>query len=145
MLSNLKKRQSHKTKKTRIGRGYGSGHGGHTSTRGQKGMKSRTGGKVPAHFEGGQLPLVKRLPHVRGKRNVFKKTSVIIKTSFLNNFEEKDITVSDLTKKGFIKRIPKGGVKVLKDAEVSKPLNLVGFIYSASSRETIEKAGGTAG
>ena len=143
LLNNLSKRISHKGRKTRVGRGIGSGHGGHTSLRGNKGQKSRTGGKVPLYFEGGQLPFVKRLPHLKGFRS-FRKKPAILKTSVLNKIDREVITPKQLLKLQVIKKLSVCGVKLLKDVEISKKLNLHGFLYSKSAKQSIEKAGGKA-
>src|SRR3989344_2992356 len=145
LLNNLSKRISHKVRKTRVGRGIGSGHGGHTSLRGNKGQKSRTGGKVPLYFEGGQLPFVKRLPHLKGFRS-FRKRPAILKTSVLNkiDIDREVITPKQLLKLQVIKKLSVCGVKLLKDVEISKKLNLHGFLYSKSAKQSIEKAGGKA-
>ena len=143
MLHKLVKR-GHANKKTRVGRGYGSAHGGHTSLKGQKGQKSRSGGKIPTYFEGGQLPFVRRLPHIRGFKNQYKKSALLIKTSLLNEIEAKTFSADDLVKIGFISKIPEPGIKILKDVEVTKPIKVKGFLYSKTAKLSIEKAGGTA-
>ncbi len=146
-LSNILKPRWQKKKKTRVGRGVGSGHGGHTSLRGQKGQKSRSGGKVPLRFEGGQLPLVKRLPHLKGFKPLKKVTYTVIKTSVLNSLKSDKgevITPKLLVKKGLVKDNKSKYFKVLKDVPVDKPLFLVGFFYSKSALKSIEKAGGKA-
>lgn len=145
MLNNLPKRQSHKSKKTRLGRGFGSGHGGHTATRGQKGQKSRTGHKkLPWHFEGGQLPLVKRLPHIGGFNSVNKKNYLELKTSIINSLGEKSLNPKQLVSLGVFKKINKAGVKVLFDEPVKSKVTMRGFKYSKQAKDSIEKAGGVA-
>lgn len=145
MLNNLPKRQSHKSKKTRLGRGVGSGHGGHTATRGQKGQKSRAGHKkLPWHFEGGQLPLVKRLPHIGGFNNINKKNYLELKTSQINKINEKSLNPKILVEKGVFKKLNRYGVKVLFDEPVKVKVTMSGFKYSKQAKESIDKAGGVA-
>ncbi|MBP7859642.1 50S ribosomal protein L15 [Patescibacteria group bacterium] len=130
-LSKLPKLAGSKDTKTRIGRGVGSGHGGHASTRGLNGMKARTGGKVPWHFEGGQLPLFKRLPYLVGFKTR-KPKNIIVKTSVINKLGEEVITPEILVSKGIFKKIPKTKtkIKVLFDEELKKNIVLRGLIYS---------------
>lgn len=142
-LSTLSIRKGHKSSKTRIGRGYGSGHGGHTSTRGQKGQKSRTGGQIPAYFEGGQLRLVKRLPHVKGFVSTHKKRPNIIKSSDINALKEKKITPEILVEKGLVKKISQDGVKILLDEPIKISVNIENIKMSKAVRTSIEKAGGS--
>ncbi len=146
-LSNLLKPKWRKRAKTRVGRGMGSGHGGHTALRGQKGQKSRTGGKIPLRFEGGQLPLVKRLPHVKGFKPLKKVSFTVVNTSLLNSLKvakTQVITPKYLVKEGLIKSPKSKYFKILKDEEVNKPLKLAGFRYSKKALESIKKAGGDA-
>ncbi|PIR43696.1 50S ribosomal protein L15 [candidate division WWE3 bacterium CG10_big_fil_rev_8_21_14_0_10_32_10] len=142
LLNNLLKLKGSKNKKTRIGRGYGSGHGGHSSTRGTKGQNARTGGGVPLYFEGGQLPLVKRLPHLKGFTNANSKKVGIIKTSLLNKLELKKVNPEILIEKGIIRILPKDGLKILKDEDLKLAITLSGFNYSKTALKSIEKAGG---
>lgn len=146
-LFNLKKRHSHKSKKTRVGRGYGSSHGGHTSLRGNKGQKSRTGGKVPWYFEGGQLPLIKRLPHIGGFKSQTKK-AFGIKTDIVEKHSKGIkgvITPQSLVKLGVIpNKKAKYGVKIILGTPTKEKLNLKGFSYTKGAKQAIEKAGGTA-
>ncbi|PIS23367.1 50S ribosomal protein L15 [candidate division WWE3 bacterium CG08_land_8_20_14_0_20_40_13] len=134
-LSSLKKIKRRSAK--RVGRGIGSGKGGHTSGKGNKGQKSRTGTNIPSFFEGGQVPIIKRLPQKRGKGNsrVSKQVSIISLNS-LAEFKDGDkVTPRSL---GF------KSAKVLSGGELSRKLNLIGFTYSKKAKEKIEKAGGTA-
>jgi large subunit ribosomal protein L15 len=145
MLNTLKARKSHSKKKTRLGRGFGSAHGGHTATRGNKGQKSRSGHKkVPWYFEGGQLPFVKRLPHLPGFKNYSKKQFGILKTSKINSLGKKTLTPKDLVGLGMFKKLTRDGVKVLLDEEVKIAVKMTGFKYSKSAKKAIEKAGGVA-
>jgi len=144
-LSNLKKLRTttHSKAKKRVGRGYGSGVGGHTATRGTKGQKSRTGGSIPYWFEGGQLPLKKRMPHTKGFKPVTRKEYTILDLNDLMSLERENIDLADLVEEGYIKDV-KFGVKILGTGKVDRKLNLTGFFYTKTAKEKIEKAGGTA-
>ena len=129
-------------KNKRLGRGYGSGKGGHTSSRGQKGQKSRTGSKVPLWFEGGSLPLSKRIPMWRGKGR-FKSLRPVAELTFndLNKIELTDITLDSLKLNRIIdKRFKKA--KVISKGKLSKKVNLKGIGVSESARKEIEALGG---
>ncbi len=129
--------------KKRLGRGYGSGKGGHTSSRGQKGKKSRVGSKVPLWFEGGALPLSKRIPMWRGKGR-FKSLSACAELTFddLNKIELTDLTVDSLKLNRLIdSRFKK--VKVISKGKLNKKINLKGIAVSAAAKKAIEDLGGT--
>ncbi len=129
--------------KKRLGRGYGSGKGGHTSSRGQKGQKSRVGSKVPLWFEGGALPLSKRIPMWRGKGR-FKSLSACAELTFddLNKIELTDLTVDSLKLNRLIdSRFKK--VKVISKGKLNKKINLKGIAVSAAAKKAIEDLGGT--
>lgn len=145
-LSNLKKLKGTKDKKTKVGRGYASGHGGHTSTRGQKGQKSRTGTRIPWFFEGGQLPLVKRLPHLSGFNNFNRANTVIIKTSVIDtlNLKNKIITPEVLIANKIINKSKDNTYKFIFNKKVTTAVNLKGFKYTKTALDSIEKAGGKA-
>ncbi len=131
-------------KKMIIGRGIGSGKGGHTVGSGAKGQKARKGHKIKMGFEGGQVPLYKRLPQLGGFNNPTKKDIFTISLNALNVFKEgSTVTIADLIKKNIIKRAPKYGVKILADGKLEKKLTLVGFSYSVASKEIVEKSGST--
>jgi len=131
--------------KKRVGRGYGSGKGGHTVGRGQKGQKSR--GKVGLLFEGTKMrkSLIKRLPMRRGKERFksFKTKPIILNVKYLNVFEKnKEVTLKSLIKKGLVdKEAEKVGVKILGDGELEKKL-IVKLPVSKGAKKKIEKAGG---
>ncbi len=127
----------------RLGRGYGSGKGGHTSSRGQKGQKSRTGSKVPLWFEGGSLPLSKRIPMWRGKGR-FKSLhpTAELTLSDLNKIELTDITLDSLKLNRVIDRRFKKA-KVISKGKLSKKVNLKGIGVSESAKKEIEALGGT--
>lgn len=133
--------------KKRVGRGPGSGHG-KTSTRGHKGQKSRSGYSGRAGFEGGQMPLQRRLPK-RGFTNIFMKEWVEVKLSELDKrFEANEAVTPELMverrmiKKGKLARLE--GVVVLGGGELTKPLNVSAHRFTKGAREKIEAAGGKA-
>ena len=129
-----------KTRK-RVGRGHGSGSG-KTSGRGHKGQKSRSGGSIPAWFEGGQLPLTRRLP-IKGFNNYTRREYEVINLSDLERSGlEGTVTVAVLRAAGIVTR-SKMPVKILGMGEVTKALDLKVNAVSATAREKIEAAGGT--
>ncbi|MDN5331567.1 MAG: large subunit ribosomal protein [Tepidanaerobacteraceae bacterium] len=141
-LHDLRPAKGSKKRPKRVGRGIGSGHG-KTSTRGHKGQNARSGGGVRPGFEGGQMPLVRRIPK-RGFTNKFKKEYAIINVEDLNVFEENTRVTPELLKeRGLIKQI-KDGVKVLGDGELKVKLEVVAHAFSSSAKEKIEAAGGKA-
>lgn len=133
------------SKKKRLGRGYGSGVGGHTSTRGMKGQKARS--SVAAWFEGGQLPLSRRLPFLRGKDR-FKSLSqpvMTINVGQLNSFKANSkVDVQALVKAGVVseKEAVCSTIKVLGHGDLTVSLTLVGITASKSAEAKIQKAGG---
>jgi large subunit ribosomal protein L15 len=131
---------SRKTRK-RIGRGPGSGHG-KTSCRGHKGQNSRSGGGVKPGFEGGQMPLQRRLPK-RGFTNIFAKKYSIINVGSLDKISESTITPEVLLQEGLIKNT-KDMVKILGNGEITKAVTVKAHAFSASAKEKIGKAKGTA-
>jgi large subunit ribosomal protein L15 len=132
-----------KHQRKRVGRGLGSGHGRY-STRGSKGQKARSGGGVSPYFEGGQLPLVKRLPHKRGFTNIFKKEYSILNVSKLSIFEPESVVDKEiLHKAGLIKSLKKP-LKILCMGELDRALIVRADKFSNAAREKIEKAGGRA-
>ena len=125
----------------RRGRGHGSGNG-KTAGKGHKGQKARSGAPRPG-FEGGQLPLYRRLPK-RGFTNINSKDIVTISVSCLNVFDDgAEVTVAALMEKGIIKN-PKDGVKILGNGELTKKLDVKVNACSASAAEKIQAAGGKA-
>ncbi len=132
-----------KNQAKRIGRGYGSGVGGHTSTRGGKGHTAREGGKTPLWFEGGQLPLVKRLPMQRGKgRLVSLKTRQEVQLNDVVAAGITDVNPITLSEAGLI-RVGKGMPRIIGTAEVKKKLTLTGVETSNKVQAAIEAAGGS--
>jgi large subunit ribosomal protein L15 len=129
-----------RAKRKRVGRGPGSGHG-KTACRGHKGQKSRSGGGVKPGFEGGQMPLQRRLPK-RGFTNAFRKQYCVVNVSDLNRFEANaTLDVEALEKAGLVSKI-KDGIKLLGSGEVSQPLIVKVHKASGSARRKIEAAGG---
>lgn len=128
----------------RVGRGIGSGTG-KTSARGQKGQNSRSGGGVRPGFEGGQMPLFRRLPK-RGFYNLFSKKTQAINVSELNRFEEgTEVTKELLIEKGLVKESKAiDGVRILGDGELNVKLNVKASHFSKSAKEKIEACGGKA-
>ncbi len=126
--------------KKRIGRGPGSGHG-KTATRGHKGQKSRAGGKVRPGFEGGQMPLHRRLPK-RGFTNIFKKSVAIVNLKDLDRFSSGDtVGLSDFIDSGLVKK-RKSLIKLLGTGDITFPLNIKVHKASETAKEKIERAGG---
>ena len=126
----------------RKGRGHGSGNG-KTAGRGHKGQKARSGGGTRIGFEGGQMPLARRIPK-RGFNNIFATKYVTIKVSDLEKFEAgSTVDTEALLKAGIISKTL-DGVKVLGNGELTKAVNVKVAAYTASAKEKIEKAGGKA-
>ena len=124
----------------RKGRGPASGNG-KTAGKGHKGQNARTGGGVRPGFEGGQIPLYRRLPK-RGFHNVFAKHYTIVNVDALNVFEDGSVVSADtLIENGIINNV-NDGIKVLGNGEISKKLTVKASIFSASAKEKIEAVGG---
>lgn len=127
----------------RLGRGTATGQG-KTSGRGQKGQWSRSGGGVRVGFEGGQMPLSRRLPK-RGFTNIFAKEYTEVNVRDLNRFENgTEITAELLKSTKVISKIAKDGIKILGEGELEKALTVKAAKFTASAQEKIEKAGGKA-
>lgn len=128
----------------RLGRGIGSGLG-KTSGKGHKGQWARSGGGVRPGFEGGQMPLIRRIPK-RGFNNHFKKAYSIVNLSVLDTFEAGAVVdLNALVEKGLIKLVKEGvGLKVLGNGEITKSITVKANAFSESAKAAIEKAGGTA-
>jgi large subunit ribosomal protein L15 len=140
-LSSLKPPEGSRKKRKRIGRGDGSGHGG-TSTKGHKGQNARSGGGVRPGFEGGQMPLSRRLPK-RGFRNPFRRKIVTINIDQLRRFPEGSvIDKTSLLDAGLVKRIG-DGIKVLGKGDIDYPISLKVDMISRGARDKIEAAGGS--
>ena len=124
----------------RKGRGHGSGNG-KTGGRGHKGQKARSGGKVRVGFEGGQMPLVRRVPK-RGFINIYAKPLTAINLTVLNRFEDGAVVdAAALIEKGIIHECPYG-LKVLSNGTVTKKVTVKAAAFSESAKEKIEQAGG---
>ena len=126
----------------RIGRGAGSGQG-KTAGKGHKGQKARSGGSIRPGFEGGQMPLQRRIPK-RGFNNIFAKKIVAINVSDLNKFEDgAEVDAQALVNAGIVKK-EYDGIKILGNGEISKKLTVKVAAYSESAKQKIEAAGGKA-
>lgn len=126
----------------RVGRGNGSGCG-KTSGRGQKGQWARSGGGVRPGFEGGQMPITRRIPK-RGFKNIFAKVYTTINVGDLSTFDEGTVITAELLKDaGFINKV-NDGIKILGQGELNKKLTVKAVKFTASAKEKIEAAGGTA-
>lgn len=132
-----------KKSRKRVGRGDGSGHGTY-SGRGCKGQKSRSGGKMTRGFEGGQLPLIKRLPRKRGFVNIFRTEYSIVNIDKLNMFEAgSEVTPERLVAAGVVESLRRP-VKILAQGDIDRPLVVKANKFSAAAKAKIEAAGGTA-
>ena len=126
----------------RVGRGDGSGHGTY-SGRGCKGQKSRSGGKTTRGFEGGQLPLIRRLPRKRGFVNIFRVEYSVVNIDKLNVFEAgSEVTPEKLVAAGVVKSLRRP-VKILAEGDIDRPLVVRANKFSAAAKAKIEAAGGT--
>ena len=140
-LSTLKPPAGQKKGRKRIGRGMGSGHG-KTSTRGSKGQRAGTGFGQKRGFEGGQMPLHRRLPK-RGFTNIFKKQWAIVNLGKLEKLEGDTFTVDSLMALGVVKKLGEG-LKVLGTGLLTRKITVEAHQFSKSALEKIQKAGGTA-
>ena len=139
-LSNLKPAKGSQKARKRVGRGPGSGHG-KTSCRGHKGQNSRSGGGAPLGFEGGQMPLTRRLPK-RGFTNIFKKRYALINITDLAIFDKDSIVdESALVEKGLVGKVY-DGIKLLGNGEIDKPITLKVHKWSKAAMDKIVAAGG---
>ena len=126
----------------RKGRGTGSGNG-KTGGRGHKGQKARSGGKIRVGFEGGQMPLARRIPK-RGFNNIFAKPLTTVNVALLNCFEDGAVVdAAAIVEAGIVSACP-NGLKVLGNGKVSKKVTVKASAFSASAKEAIEAAGGKA-
>ena len=130
-----------KRARKRVGRGDGSGHGTY-SGRGCKGQKSRSGYNLPRGFEGGQLPLIKRLPRKRGFTNVFRTEYSLVNVGKLNIFEEgAEVTPERLAAAGMVKSL-RHPIKILAGGDINHPLVIKANKFSTAAKAKIEAAGG---
>ncbi len=139
-LSGLKPPAGQKRARKRIGRGMGSGHG-KTSTRGHKGQHAGTGYKQMRGFEGGQMPLHRRLPK-RGFRNIFKKEYAVVNVGLLQKLEGDSFSPERLLELGVLKTL-NDGLKVLGSGELTRPIQVQAHLFSKSAQEKIQAAGGS--
>jgi large subunit ribosomal protein L15 len=140
-LSNLKPPAGQKHTKRRIGRGMGSRRG-KTSGRGHKGAKAVSGYSKMRGFEGGQMPLHRRLPK-RGFKNIFRKEYAIVNLSKLDKLEGDTFDVETLTKLKVIKKL-KAGLKILGTGELTRAITVRAHVFSEAAAQKIQAAGGTA-
>jgi large subunit ribosomal protein L15 len=139
-LSTLKPAAGAKKKRKRVGCGPGSGHG-KTATRGHKGTQARTGNTQHAWYEGGQMPLQRRIPK-RGFTNIFRVPFQVINLGDLDRFDANAaVDVDKLLESGLIRHLNKP-VKLLADGEINKALKITVHACSKKAKEAIEKAGG---
>ena len=139
-LHELERNPGAKTERRRVGRGMGSGLG-KTSGRGEKGQKARSGVSIPATFEGGQLPLYRRLPKRGFSNSDFKIRYATINVSDLNRFKDGTVVTPELLKETGVLKNQLDGVKILGDGELEKKLTIKAHKFSASAIEKIEKSG----
>tara|TARA_Y100001968_G_scaffold250977_1_gene236128 strand:+ start:4285 stop:4725 length:441 start_codon:yes stop_codon:yes gene_type:complete len=140
-LNELKPIKGSKKNRKRVGRGIGSGKG-KTCGRGQKGQKSRSGGGIPARFEGGQMPLTRRLPK-RGFNNRWAKHIAIVNVGDLASFEKDAVVdIQALQDKGLVSKVG-DGVKLLANGDLEVALTVRVHKVSGSARSKVEAAGGT--
>jgi large subunit ribosomal protein L15 len=140
-LSNLRAPKKANTGRKRVGRGMGSGMG-KTSTRGHKGQGSRSGSSLMRGFEGGQMPLHRRLPK-RGFTNIFRTEYTVVNLDRIEGLDVKEIALEDYTKLGLASS-KKALIKVLGSGELTQPMTIHAHKFSKSAIEKIEKAGGKA-
>ena len=140
-LSNLRAPKQANRNKKRVGRGMGSGHG-KTSARGHKGQGSRSGSSMMRGFEGGQMPLHRRLPK-RGFTNIFRTEYTVLNLDRLAELNETELTLDAFVAKGYLKR--RGELlKILGNGELTVALTVHAHKFSKTAQEKIEKAGGKA-
>ncbi len=140
-LGQLKHARGSKKKRKRVGRGPGSGHG-KTSCRGHKGQKSRSGSKTRSWFEGGQMPLQRRVPK-RGFTNIFRKSYQTVNVGELERLKKDKVSPEILLKARLIRK-RNMELKVLGNGNVTKPLEVTAHAFSKSAKEKLEAAGGKA-
>jgi large subunit ribosomal protein L15 len=141
-LNSLKPAIGSTKNRKRIGRGTGSGHG-KTATKGHKGQKARSGGNVEPGFEGGQMPMQRRLPK-RGFNPLSRKEYALVNLGQMDVFEAgQAVDVDALLKSGLVSKV-RDGVKVLADGDLNKALNVKAHKFSAAAKAKIVAAGGTA-
>jgi large subunit ribosomal protein L15 len=140
-LSNLRAPKKANRNRKRVGRGMGSGHG-KTSTRGHKGQRSRSGSRSMRGFEGGQMPLHRRMPK-RGFTNIFRTEYTVLNLSRLAELNEAELTIDAFIAKGLLDK-RNGLLKILGNGELTAAITVHAHKFSKSAQEKIEKAGGKA-
>ena len=141
-LHDLQPAEGSKHRRRRVGRGISAGQG-KTAGRGTKGQRSRTGAGIKLYFEGGQLPLVRRLPHTRGFKNIFRVEYQVVNLDALDKFDAgAQVTPEMLVARGLVHQ--PDHVKVLGNGALSKALTVKAHAFSDSAKEKIAAAGGTA-
>ena len=140
-LRNLKPPKGQKHAPKRVGRGMGSGTG-KTSTRGSKGARSVSGYSIMRGFEGGQMPLHRRLPK-RGFTNIFKKQYAVVNLGQIDKLEGSEFTVERLMSLGIVKKLG-DGLKILAGGELTRAVNIEAHLFSKTASDKITKLGGTA-
>jgi len=140
-LSNLRAPKNANRNKKRVGRGMGSGHG-KTSTRGHKGQGSRSGSSLMRGFEGGQMPLHRRLPK-RGFTNIFRTEYTVLNLDRLAELNEAELTIEAFISKGLLKKRNEL-LKILGNGELTVAITVHAHKFSKTAQEKIEKAGGKA-
>lgn len=143
-LESIPVRKNRKKNSKRLGRGYGSGVGGHTSTRGSKGQKSRSGHKSLVFFEGGNVPFFRRMPKFAGFKRSKKVEATAINLGVIEkNFKDGDtVSLETLKKKALIAQ-GTISVKILGDGDITKKITISNLPASESAKEKIQKAGGS--
>ncbi len=142
-LHELKPAEGSTKKRKRVGRGESSGLG-KTSGRGANGQNARSGGGTRPGFEGGQMPLIRRVPK-RGFNNIFRVDYSVVKLEDLNRFEDgAEITPELLMEARLVRKLEKGGVKILGNGSIDKKLTVKAHKFTQSATEKIEAAGGKA-
>ena len=143
-IQDIKPADGAKTSTKRIGRGIGSGMG-KTSTRGHKGQWARSGGGVRPNFEGGQMPMTRRLPKVGFNNKRFAHVYNAIDVDVLNRYNDGDVVdIDKLVADGIIRKTENYGLKIMGDGNLEKKLVIKADKFTASAIQKIEKAGGTA-
>ncbi len=143
-IQDIKPAEGAKTNTKRVGRGIGSGTG-KTSTRGHKGQWARSGGGVRPNFEGGQMPMTRRLPKIGFNNKRFAHVYNAVNIEVFNRFNDGDVVgIDELIASGIIKKSESYGLKVMGNGELEKKLTVKANKFTASAIQKIEKAGGTA-
>lgn len=140
-LNELSPANGSRKRKKRIGRGPGSGHGG-TATKGHKGQKARSGASIRPGFEGGQMPLQRRVPK-RGFNNIFKKEYEIINVKDLERFKSEPSVDGNILKNSGLIKSERNMIKLLGDGEIAFPIRIRVNRATKSAKEKIEAAGGS--